>query len=182
MSILRRSTFAGLALLAAVLLASCGFGGLQFRVDDRVEIVSPQDREVVTVPFEVEWTVEGLDVAAAPRDGTGVYFAVFVDRTPMGPGRPLEDLADEACERDPQCPNEQWLADNFVLLTTDTSLTIDRLPARDLDTRTGAQDLYEITIVLMDEDDERIGESAFRTAVQVRDPQAHGGRAHGISR
>lgn len=157
---------AGVLLLPALLASACTTEGLAFRVDERIEIVRPEDRAQVSLPFRLEWTVEDFRVGEQPLGGNGQYFAVFVDRAPMGPGESIDALADEGCERSPECPNEAWLNDHFVHVTTQTSLTIDRIPADTEGTRTGASNLHTVIIVLMDEDDTRIGESAF--AVEVR--------------
>lgn len=149
-------------LLATVLIAAgCSTENLAFRDDDRLTIVSPEDRGHVELPFEVEWRMEDFEVGQAPLDGDGNYYAVFVDRPPLAPGQHLDSLANESCERAADCPDTEWLTDHFVHVTTDTRVTIERLPLVDEQNRTGARDLHEIVIVLMDSEDERIGESAF---------------------
>lgn len=144
----------------ALLLAACTTQGLAFRVDERIEIVSPADREEVTFPFTLSWTARDFAVGSGTIGGDGNYFAVFMDRTPLPPGAHIKALGDDPCKRTPGCPDEQWLADRFMYVTTGTSLLVESVP--DVDSEDlRARDLHEITIVLMDANDRRIGESAF---------------------
>lgn len=143
---------------AFMLLSACVPQGLSFEIDDRVAFSQPQDRARVDFPLHVTWEVREPVAEAA-------LFALFVDRTPIRPGRPIGDVAgaDEVCGRDPGCPDLRYLAERGVYLVRDaTALTLDRLPnfARD---RTG---LHEITIVLLDDEKHRVGEAAWR--VQFR--------------
>jgi hypothetical protein len=117
------------ALIAAATAAACVPDGLAFRVDERVSISSPEDREEVSLPLTIDWEVEDFD-------GT---FAVFVDRAPIGPGDDLpEDLP------------------TGVFATGDTELVLESLPATSAD-----EDVHTVTIVLIDSDGRRLGESAF---------------------
>ncbi|MEX2558209.1 MAG: hypothetical protein WEB06_21575 [Actinomycetota bacterium] len=150
------------ALVAITSLASCAARGLAFRIDHRLEILSPSDRVEVRLPFELRWRARDFPVGAATIGGNGNYFAVFVDRAPMGPNQPFRALADTDCKRTRGCPDEQWLADHQIYLTTSTSLTITSLPdVLPGNTRPGVKEPHEITIVLVNATDQRIGESAF---------------------
>ena len=126
--------------------------------DDRVDIVEPGDRDDVTLPVTVRWTVEDFD-------GT---FAVFVDRAPIPAGRTLEWLArdDEVCDVTPACPSEQWFADRQVYATDDTEITFDEIPELDRDE---SRELHEVTVVLLDERGRRIGESAFGVEFHIEE-------------
>lgn len=139
-----------LAVLAAVLsIGACGVSGLAFREDTRVEILAPGDRDEVVLPLDVRWSVRDFD-------GT---FAVLVDRPPQPPGQPLGWFArnDDQCQVAPGCPDEAYLAERGIFTTRDTEITIERLSAPG----EGRRDLHEITIVLLDGDGRRIGESAW---------------------
>lgn len=57
--------------------------GLSFRQDDRLEIVSPLDGELVGEPVLVEWRME-------PRPASVKGFLIFVDRAPQPPGKSIE--------------------------------------------------------------------------------------------
>lgn len=169
MRIRSRAAPTGVLLLAGALVtAACTTQGLNFREDTRVEITSPRDREEVTVPFELQWAARDFDVGTQTIGGGGNYFAVFLGRAPMAPGQHLRALGDDSCKRTPGCPDEQWLADRFIFVTTETSLHIDAIPDVDVDD-VRRRDLHEITIVLMDGDDRRIGESAFTVEYYTQD-------------
>jgi hypothetical protein len=150
-----------LAMACALMLAACATSNISFRTDKRVKIVRPHDRADVTPPFTLQWTVRDFPVGPGTIGSENSYFAVFVDRRPMAPGKDLRALGDDACKRLPGCPDETWLADHRVFLTADTSLRIEALP--DLlpsTTRAGTKEDHEITIVLM-HGNRRIGEAAF---------------------
>lgn len=145
------------AIVLIALLPGCSVNGLNLRQDDRVSIVAPEDRSDVDLPVTVRWTA---------RDFDGTY-AVFVDRSPVPPGRTLDWLArnDDVCRQTKGCPDTTWFADRNVLRTTSNSVTIDRLPDTARDNR---RDRHEVTVVLLDQKGRRIGESAFRVEFQVR--------------
>ncbi|MCA1677113.1 MAG: hypothetical protein LC799_34680, partial [Actinobacteria bacterium] len=52
------------ALLAALVVAmpACTFKGIDLRQDRRVEIVSPDFREEVSLPVTIDWTVQDFEV------------------------------------------------------------------------------------------------------------------------
>ena len=145
---IRRTVLLG---IAVVLLGGCAASGLSFRQDDRVRIVSPGDNDRVALPLEVQWTVEDYDG----------YVAVFIDGTPMRPGRGLRSLVpeDDPCLDRQACPDAGWLAEHRVFVTSSTSLVVERLPDRRRGTR--GSDRHQLTIVLLADDGTRSGESAF---------------------
>lgn len=155
----RTRTRTALLLVLALVANGCAATGIAFRQDDRLRFVSPDDRAEVTLPVRIEWSVEDFDV---PSDGG---FAVFVDRAPQPPGKTLEWLArdDDACRPADGCPDAEWFAQRDVFPTTETSFTIERLPARSDDRR----EFHEITVVLVDDDGRRIGETGWTLELQV---------------
>jgi hypothetical protein len=157
------------ALCAA--LSGCVPQGLAFRVDERLTFQSPKDRSTVTLPVTLDWDIRDFDITppgGAPRKDAG-YFAVFVDSTPMPPGKPLRWIArkDTSCRADDGCPDEEYLEARGIYATTETELVLDQLP------RTGRQDddnrreRHRATIVLLDASGRRIGESAFEILFDV---------------
>lgn len=154
----RRATVTGrgrlvLAVLASAVLTGCAVHGLSFVQDDRVEIITPEQNEIVELPLEVRWSVKEYDGS----------FAVFFNRAPMRANRPMIDVVpeDHPCRADPDCPDAQWLADRHISITDEPRLVVEHLP--DLRTGRTTRDVHELTIVLVDEDARRIGESAFIT-------------------
>lgn len=161
---------AGVALMAVVgMLAGCGVSGLNFLQDDRLTITSPAERSQVELPVTVSWTVEGFEVTG--RDGSSRvdagFFALFLDRPPQPPGESLEWLVRDNlnCKRDPECPNDEYLAQQGIFSTEETSLEIERVPepSSDVDRR----EFHAVTIVLLDGEGKRIGESAFIVEFEV---------------
>lgn len=153
-----------LALLSALSLTGCtDYSKLLYTKDDRLDFTAPANRELVKTPLSVSWTIDDFTVVkpgiAAPADDAG-YFAVFVDRAPIEPGHTLDDVADddEACERDPKCPDRQYLSDRGVYTTSKTSLVLEQILPLD-----NEEDihLHEVTVVLLDSSGRRIGESAW---------------------
>lgn len=150
------------AVVCTLVLAGCGAGNLQFKNDHRLSFAAPAEREHVEAPLTIRWsmrdfTTVGLDGSATKDRGV---FAVFVDRPPMPAGKNLKWLtrSDKGCERDPRCPDLQYLSDRGVHVTTKTALTLDVLPQ--LADAAGDEQHY-INIVLLDGTGRRIGESGW---------------------
>lgn len=158
-------------LAAMTLLSACDTSAYAFRVDERVRIVAPEARSTVTLPVTVRWTDDEppAEPRVAAEDPEAEYYAVFVDRTPMGPGEPLSSLADEPerCADTPGCPDEGRLRDLGVLLTADTAVTLEFLADLRPSARASSKDPHELTIVRM-RGDRRVGEAAFRVNFFVR--------------
>jgi hypothetical protein len=144
------------------MLAGCNAGQLQFRQDDRLSFDSPAARKRVTTPVTVRWSMRDFDVVGldGSRDEHRGVFAVFVDRAPMAVGKDLEWLArdDTSCKRDPRCPDEKYLADRNVFVTTEPALTIETLHA---ETSGRGDEHHYVNVVLLDGTGHRIGESAW---------------------
>jgi hypothetical protein len=151
-----RARLAALAVLVMTAVPACAVHGLAFDNDHRVRFVSPRDRATVSVPVTLRWRASGLDRTAE----RGPFFAVFVDRAPIKPGQTLRAVADDACNRTRGCPDLKYLRDRYVFVTTGTSLVLDSVPQRS-GQRTGAKQLHEATIVLVDAAGGRIGEYAY---------------------
>lgn len=149
-----------LVLALALVGSGCGVSGLAFRQDDRLSFVTPEDRAEITLPLTVAWEVEDFEVGTSAGS-----FAVFVDRAPQPPGKTLDWLArdDDTCRVEDGCPDEQWFADRDVFRTTDRELTIEQLPARSDDRR----ELHEVTVILLDEQGRRVGETGWTLEFQV---------------
>jgi hypothetical protein len=140
--------------------------GLSFRVDKRVEIVSPKDRAEVSLPVTLAWTVRDFNLKGAAPDGGS--FAVFVDRAPVPPGEQLAWVArdDSSCEQ-PGCPNAAYLAKLGVFETTDTSLVITEIPGA-RNRSNGKRDRHRAVIVLLDAQGARIGEIAYDVTFDLK--------------
>src|SRR5205085_2729127 len=79
------------SLVVLLLLFGSGCGtNVAFKQDHRVSIVYPRNRQKVTLPMTVRWTVKDFD-------GT---FGVLLDRAPQPPGEPLTWFArnDKSCK------------------------------------------------------------------------------------
>lgn len=123
-----------------------------------MSITTPGDRAKVRLPVKVAWSATDLP--------SGTRYAVLVDRSPQPPGEALDWFArgDESCKARPDCPDETYLAERSVHVTDEPSISLAQLPARTTDRR--YRDFHEVTVVLLDSDGRRIGESAW--AVQFR--------------
>ena len=150
------------ALVTTAFLSGCQVDRLQFKTDHRLEFESPKARHRVTAPVAVSWTMK--DFTATGLDGStdehhGV-FAVFVDRAPMPVGKDLKWLfrSDSGCKHDARCPSVQQLTDRGVLITTETSATIEILPQ--VGEGKGDEQHY-VNVVLLDGTGQRIGESGW---------------------
>lgn len=153
---------AGSAVVALTILASaCTFSNLSFRVDDRIKIVSPRDREDVLPPFQLRWTARDFEAGPGALGSDDNYYMIFVDRQPMRPGGTVSSLGDDSCRRQPGCPDERWLNDRWIFATASRTLDLPALPSLlPTTTRSGTKEDHTITIVLM-RGARRIGEAAF---------------------
>jgi hypothetical protein len=148
--------------MSAALLGGCTVRGLQLRTDDRLSFEAPAAGRRASLPLTVRWSMRGFTASGldGSRDTGRGLFAVFVDRSPMSPGRPVTSLVDDdqSCRRDPRCPDAAYLADAGVFVTADPSITLTRLPKAD----DGVGDeRHSVTVVLLDGTSRRIGESAW---------------------
>jgi hypothetical protein len=161
----------GLALLLAVApLTGCGFSNLQFRTDHRLDFLSPDDRAKVTQPVTISWRMDDFRIAelgSEPPTRDAGYFAIFVDRSPVKPGKTLRDVVggDDYCRQNPKCTSRAELRQYRVFTTTDTSFRFPRLP--DLLSNDESVQLHTFTVVLMDTAGHRIGESAWRLELRI---------------
>ena len=146
-----------LAVPALVLLTgACATAGLGFRVDDRVDIVAPGERDEVELPLTIRWEAHDIE-------GT---FGVFVDRSPQPPGKSLSWFSDDECDAQPGCPDAAYLAQRDIYTTNEHSLTIERVVEPVEKKRCH---MHEATIVLLDADGRRKGESAWSVEFRLCD-------------
>ena len=142
--------------LVALALGGCSAQGLAFQVDDRVDFVAPAERQRVTLPVELQWKSS----LPAPAAG-GPYFVVFVDREPMRPGNTISTVLDDACRRDPHCPDLGYLEERGIYLRDTASVKLETIPDRSAGTRTGAKEGHDAVLVLVDRDGRRIDEASW---------------------
>lgn len=167
---MRRATRAAALIMLFGLLPSCGFQGLTFRQDERLEITRPDDRAKVTLPVAVTWRVRDFDVTG--RDGErrsdAGYFGVYVDRAPQPPGRTQAWLVkdDPNCRGSIRCATRDYLAQLSVFTTTRQRFTISRVSAP-TSNAPRRREFHDATIVLLNGRGERIGESAFTVQFEV---------------
>ncbi len=155
--------------MALLTTAGCQVSALQFRTDDRLSFTAPASRALVTAPVTISWVMKGFDASGldgSTDKGRGA-FAVFVDRAPMPVGKDLKWLArsDSGCKRDPRCPDAAYLKDRGVIVTTDSTVTLDILP------RVGdgvGDEQHFVNVVLVDGTGSRIGESAWYRPFQSK--------------
>ena len=132
-----------IALLVPVL---AGCGPYLLRQSDRLQITSPQTSTTVSQPLTISWRAQDFD---PPRDGS---FAVFVDRSPIGPGSSVHDLAPEDRAG--------------VYVVAATSLRLNLLtPLAGVDP--AERNHHDVTVVLLDRQGNRIGEYAGFTELDV---------------
>jgi hypothetical protein len=152
-----------------ITLSACSVSDLRFTNDHRLTFTSPEAREIVAAPLTISWDMEdfeptGLD--GSSDEGRGA-FVVFVDRAPMPAGKDLKWVSrkDTACARDPRCPDEKYLEDRGIYVTTDTSVTLDVLP---LQYAGVGNEQHYANVVLVDGSGRRIGESAWYLPFQSK--------------
>jgi hypothetical protein len=154
--------------LAALLCAGCAdLSQMSFRQDQRLVITSPSGGETVRLPFTVRWTMRdftAMQPGSPVKAGTG-YYAIFLDRYPMAPGKSFASLVtNNACQGEAGCPNPTFLAENMdIFVTSATSYTINAVPSG------GALDSgsHFVTIILVDGAGKRIGDASWTDSFTV---------------
>jgi hypothetical protein len=157
-----------LTLFALFLSSACTTEGLAFQRDERVRIVSPDYREIVDLPATLDWEV--TDDALAQRIGDDVQFGLLMDIDPQPQGESLDYFGrdDPTCRRDPGCPDEQYLRQRGVNVTSETEITFNTLPiAPGVDLEGGQPDVHFATLILVDSSGARLGESAWQITFEV---------------
>ena len=146
--------------LAGVVLTGCA-ESMAFVKDDRIMFDTPTDLERVTAPFEISWTDDGPEPDA---------YAVFVDSNPMAPDSVLSELADDACEGRSGCELEDYLTANRIYVTEEPAVEIFTLAPLGGVGGKSPERVHRATIVLLDDDGRRIGESSW--SVEFREAGA----------
>ncbi len=158
--------YAALVTLAAT--GACSTQGLAFVEDQRVEIVSPGYRELVDQPVTVDWEVYSDELE--DKLASGLSFGVYVDIDPQPPGEPLEHFArdDQECLESPTCPDTQYFRQRGIHTTSETEITFGQLPiAPGVDLERSDPDFHEVTLVLLDSNGVRVGESAWAIIFEI---------------
>lgn len=157
-----------LALGCALLTAGCASGSeMTFRQDKRLTIVSPGTGATVRLPVKVSWTMRDF-TAVRPgspvRAATG-YYAIFLDKYPMAPGKGLGSLVTNGdCAGVTGCPDAAYLAERLnIFVTSRTSYTINTVPS----SGTLGSSSHYLTIILVDGAGRRIGDSSWTTTFTV---------------
>jgi hypothetical protein len=151
--------------LIVFLAPACIPEGLAFVQSDKVEITEPDYREKITLPLTISWDVKDFEVTGPngeSRADAGYFAVFFAPQTPVPPGKTLDYVAkdDFVCQNTEGCPDDVYFADRGIYETTETSLTVKRLP--DLDAFEG-HETHEVTVILLDGTGRRIGEHAWFT-------------------
>jgi hypothetical protein len=149
---------------AAMLMSACAVSNLNLVNDHRLQFLSPPSRAHLHLPVKLSWTIR--DFTATPP-GTGAvsrdhgYFAIFVDRSPIGPGEDLRSIAknDAACKRIRGCPDARYYNGLQIYTTAQTSFVLDHV--NNLPGSREKQQLHEVTVILLDASGHRISESAW---------------------
>ena len=104
----------------------------------------------VRTPVEVRW-----DASHVPAGG----FAVFVDRSPLPPGKDLRWIVDRAYDRaclaDPACPDASWLRSHRIYVVHTTAATITTVESSGHDRHGG---VHRVSVVPLDRDGRRLDE------------------------
>lgn len=168
---------AGILLLTAALaLTGCQTAGMQFTRETALTITSPGLREEVALPVAIQWEPDA-DLASELEAAAGeLYYAVFVDRAPLGAGRDIADVVNSNCDRTGGCTDPESLADRGIHTTVLPRLVLDDLD--DLRRRgdPDALDIHEVTIVVLRRSPtadpgavsgQRVGEASYRVEFVV---------------
>jgi hypothetical protein len=134
----------GGVVFSPVFLSGCGSNGslsadgLAFRQNDSIKIAVPAERELVSEPLTVEWTMD-------PKPAGVAGFMLFVDRGPQPPGKSIDHFKE----------------DNRLNIYSSAESPFE-IPA--IERREGVakkvRDHHLLTVIALDADGRRIGETA----------------------
>lgn len=160
-------------IMTCAALASCSLpnvGEMNFRVDDRLTFLAPQDRAMTHPPVVVRWRMRDFIPAksgtSSPSAKAG-YFAVFVDRQPIRPGQTMKAVAshDSYCQHTPSCPDATYLAQRQIYTTIRPWIRLEQISPLPGDN--SRVQLHRIVVVLLNTAGERIGESSWELDLRV---------------
>ena len=165
----RASRSAPVLATAALLLTLTGCalahpGSLQWRVDKRLHFLSPAARAKVGQPVTITWRMDNFHIAplgSGPSSKNTGYFAIFIDRSPMKPGKSLNAINkhDAACVDAAVCTTKDYLARKQVYTTTKDEFTVQDVS--DILSNKLSTQFHTATLVLLNTAGLRIGESAW---------------------
>jgi hypothetical protein len=149
-----------LVLVLGLLLAGCSTAG-GFTKNDRMAFVGVRELDIVTLPVRIRWTAHQMPKRV-------VQFAVFVDRMPPAPERTLRSLTDDACQRQPGCPDVSYLAERHIYIEGSRDAIIESVPILSGITARAAMPVHQVTVVPIDAHERRVGALAAQIFVRVR--------------
>lgn len=169
----RRASAVAVAIAVASLVSTaCSpLQDLRFAQDDRLRIEAPEDLAELHLPVVLRWTMTGFTPrppGSEPEKDSG-YFAVFVDRYPMAPGKSLGDaLPPGACDGSVTCLPPEDLAGLYNIYVTDGS----EVTLRSVPSVAGGLDTHYAVIVLVDGSGRRLGDSFWTVSFLVHEDRS----------
>jgi hypothetical protein len=153
----------------ALLLLTPGCSDAVFHDDSRVAFRTPVAESTVRLPLVLRWQSHGIRLAdpGVAKPGT-YYFAVFLDRRPLAPGESLLSLVDDECvDAGHGCADRAYFERRNVFLTAGTSLSLSNVAPLSTHKHRADGALHTATIVLMDGEHRRHGETAWQRSFRV---------------
>lgn len=168
------------ALSIALLASGCGItrvdAPVTFSADHRLKIEAPKPEANVHLPVEVRWSVKDF-----PRQG-GNHFGLFVDRVPVGPKRSVRlRVCTEGEKLPPQLGSTRKLCKDdrkSVYFATGTSYRVTCFEPR-FTAPERTRNTHTVSIVLLDQNDRRVGEAVQTVRFRVDATQAR--RCRGLT-
>jgi hypothetical protein len=157
----------------AILGTSCGFtrtdAPVSFKADHRLSFESPDQEDDVHIPVRLDWKVKDFPLK------NGNWFAVFIDKPPVGPERTVRiRLCTEGEKLPPQAGTDRKICKDDlqrIYLAERTSLTLEcfeprfSAPERERNTHTA-------TVILVDRNDRRVGQAVTTVRFHVDEDEA----------
>lgn len=143
----RRLISVALGVLTPLTLSGC-LDGMAFHADRRLRIIEPAQDDFAQAPLQLRWKAEGLG-------GAVVSYGVFVDRSPIAPGKSVNELRGDDRVN--------------MYVTGKTQLVIEQIGSRTGVTKS-QEDLHEITVIALDAAGARVGETNDWVRVTVVQP------------
>jgi hypothetical protein len=139
---------------------------LTLNADRRLELVAPEDLDELSLPVVVEWNIKDFDYA------NGNKFGIFVDRAPIGP---REDLRQRLCSEFEDKPilagdTRKPCRDDRgrVFFAREPTITFECLePIDGVSGKNNEHNKHRITVILLDEENNRLGEASDEVRFEI---------------
>ena len=154
--------------VSALAVAGCGItrvdSPVSFKADHRLSFEEPDQEDEVPIPVQLDWKVKNFSRTDGKR------FAVFVDKPPVGPEKTVRlRICTEGEKLPPQPGTDRKVCKDDarrIYFADDTSLKLACFEPR-FDAPERERNTHTVSVILVDGDDQRIGQAVATVRFHV---------------